>query len=703
MTLTATIPRYAPWSAKKQLTPAQYTSLTVAVSKVLNQKVAVVDTKFDIEWAKTFICSLVQDNAYHILQSLNSVATQEPNVSTYEKLIHQYTLKLAERLAKIRNGLDIASLVDLAVVYGSSHVVSVRNIFTDACNSTPSLLDHFKNQAIPAFNANLKKIQSVPLEMARKTTYILSQILLCGSPLVILFVSSTEFIQTLSKCYHVDMETPSNSQGGPTAEAQKDILHIKTSLLDSLHAIVKTLLNNADNDALFDMLFAFLELLSSSSDNTIKTPFVSQSLLADYQYAFGLSNMLTEKFASLDDARVDLLSATLADLSPVSAGSKDAKGLAPLLKDHVPRRKDMSVPAQSSDIKGKGKAVRQSNSHLDFRPFKEEDGSHLDLAVSQVLDIFPNYTPRHIRRCLEDRRFGGNAEMLISALLEGTLPPELERAEETPSEAIQPVDEFKYTRDRRNVFDDVPMDLSRLKIGKTNSHADSLLQDRSFIEQMKADIIRRAEEIANDGDEEYEISAETSRQPRVIFEDDLDEVNNKGVRVIGDGEDSDGGESDDNTALSTANIPSPETILELKYLEDPKYFDRDSKTRRSTARADLKARTGGWGDEQIEGWKIMLERNPNKDKILQKHEFAGNKPFDRQVMHEAGPSGGDQGRSGDARGRGKGRGGRGGGGGGTGDTSRDRAWKDKNKARNANHNRKRGHDKKLARGGAPVV
>lgn len=67
-------------------------------------------------------------------------------------------------------------------------------------------------------------------------------------------------------------------------------------------------------------------------------------------------------------------------------------------------------------------------------------------------------------------------------------------------------------------------------------------------------------------------------------------------------------------------------ILELAYIKDPKLFDRDANTRRSAARASLKAETGmrdfisihqyisslffaGWGDEQIEGWRIMLERN----------------------------------------------------------------------------------------------
>ena len=136
----------------------------------------------------------------------------------------------------------------------------------------------------------------------------------------------------------------------------------------------------------------------------------------------------------------------------------------------------------------------------------------------------------------------------------------------------------------------------------------------------------------------------------------------------------------------------------------------------------------GWTDEQIEGWKIMLERNvclpplfgshsclqlcaalqPHKDRILAKHEFTGNQPLPSSSSRES--HGGDQrgrgrGRGGRGRGgggRGSGRGGHGGGsGGGQGDAARDRAWKDKNKASRANHNRKRGHDKKMARVAGP--
>ena len=92
---------------------------------------------------------------------------------------------------------------------------------------------------------------------------------------------------------------------------------------------------------------------------------------------------------------------------------------------------------------------------------------------------------------------------------------------------------------------------------------------------------------------------------------------------------------------------------------------------------------------------------PNKDKILRKHEFAGNQPI---ATLPSSSSHRDDGRG---RGRGggrggRGRGGRGGGQGGDG-SARERAWKDKNKANRGNHNRKRGHDKKMARGGGPSL
>jgi len=235
------------------------------------------------------------------------------------------------------------------------------------------------------------------------------------------------------------------------------------------------------------------------------------------------------------------------------------------------------------------------------------------------------------------------------------------------------------------------------------------------MEEMKADILRRAEEVSDDEEEARGID---------LAYDDEDGIGDSGkLRISGDGEAIDEEEENDGEEASV-KPPSPEMILELAYIRDPKLFDRDAATRRSKARSDLKAQTG-WADEQIEGWRIMLERNvscfgvdvcfasclfdfqPRKDKILMKHEFAGNQNRILEAVGVGGSPSSGQGRGSGGgrggrggRGRGRGRGDSGGGGGDSGNSARERAWKDKNKASRANHDRKRGHDKKLARAGA---
>lgn len=83
-----------------------------------------------------------------------------------------------------------------------------------------------------------------------------------------------------------------------------------------------------------------------------------------------------------------------------------------------------------------------------------------------------------------------------------------------------------------------------------------------------------------------------------------------------------------------------------------------------------------------------------------KHEFTGNTILPPPETGSQGHGGGSSRGRGAPRGRGGG-GGRGGVSGG--DTARDHARKDKNKASAGNHNRKRGHDKKMARGGGIPV
>lgn len=110
---------------------------------------------------------------------------------------------------------------------------------------------------------------------------------------------------------------------------------------------------------------------------------------------------------------------------------------------------------------------------------------------------------------------------------------------------------------------------------------------------MKADILRRAEEVSDEEEDEEDLDylGNGGGKPKVIALAFDEEDSDAGrVKVAGDGEESDedgdGEEGEEGTPRQT-----PETILELAYIRDPKLFDRDAQTRRSKQRADLKAQT----------------------------------------------------------------------------------------------------------------
>ena len=118
---------------------------------------------------------------------------------------------------------------------------------------------------------------------------------------------------------------------------------------------------------------------------------------------------------------------------------------------------------------------------------------------------------------------------------------------------------------------------------------------------MKDDILRRAEAIEDDDEDEQSdvyiqgpISANASNKGKsknIEFPDDDDDDDTglvTNVRILGDGEESDV----DNDEEDEEQVKAPETMLELAYLRDPKVFDRDAVTRRSKARTDLKNQTG---------------------------------------------------------------------------------------------------------------
>jgi activating signal cointegrator complex subunit 2 len=162
-----------------------------------------------------------------------------------------------------------------------------------------------------------------------------------------------------------------------------------------------------------------------------------------------------------------------------------------------------------------------------------------------------------------------------------------------------------------------------------------------------------------------------------------------------------------------------EEALYRAYRLDRALFRRDAETRRGSARAALRLETD-MTDEAVEGWAVMLERDPRLAKRLDaKYSgWAGAQTELRSTAWRAGSGGeeeeesadgsGPSFRGGRGRGRGRGGGGRGGGRGGnvagpTGEkeTEAARRRKEANKGSRANHNRRDQRARKMARGGFP--
>lgn len=198
------------------------------------------------------------------------------------------------------------------------------------------------------------------------------------------------------------------------------------------------------------------------------------------------------------------------------------------------------------------------------------------------------------------------------------------------------------------------------------------------------------------------------------------------------------------TPSSSPYDPATVLALEKAYLSTPSVFARDSATRRGKARRELRDRTG-LGDEQVEGWKIMLERDvglllpfrsgrisyrscdgadlfgaccgtqPKRvQKLQDKHTDLGarsNKPQQGAAAPPGGTAGGGAGRGGrggarggrgGARGGGATGGGGGGGGGGSGQGGAPPQQQQKRSdgGRKEHDRAKRGRDRKMARMGA---
>jgi activating signal cointegrator complex subunit 2 len=253
---------------------------------------------------------------------------------------------------------------------------------------------------------------------------------------------------------------------------------------------------------------------------------------------------------------------------------------------------------------------------------------------------------------------------------------------------------------RRNVFDDdefdqLAVDTSRLHLGRRNlgMTADDILRDKSKAPN-KAAILSALAAFDSDDDER----------------DDTYDVEDVGGTV----DSATPGNNPEEANVDTIDVQ--DEALFRAYKMTPSVFDRDAVTRRGKPRMALKEETG-MADEAIEGWALMLSRDPRRMRRLEAKysSFSGaQKELALTAQRaDAGGSGTEDsdggargGRGGQGGRRGRGRGGRGRGrnvAGPTGDKETEvaRQRREANKGSRANHNRRDQRARKMARGGFP--
>ncbi|KAL2072344.1 hypothetical protein VTL71DRAFT_11687 [Oculimacula yallundae] len=350
--------------------------------------------------------------------------------------------------------------------------------------------------------------------------------------------------------------------------------------------------------------------------------------------------------------------------------------------------------------KGKGVAVDVSE--------HEQIHVHRMSLISQVQDLFPDLGSGFIVKLLDE--YGDNVEEVIGHLLEDSLPPHLadaDRSEELDSNHqhipdMAPSSTPPQLPTRRNVFDDdefdqLAVDTSRLHFGRRNPDktADDVLQDRSNAPS-KAAILSALAAFDSDDDER----------------DDTYDVEDVGGTV-------DSATPGNNPEETNSDVrDAHDEALFRAYKSSPETFGRDAATRRGKARQTLKDETG-MTDEAIEGWGLMLSRDPRQMRRLEAKftSFTGQQRDLGPTAWRASPAGSgtedsdnnanpnDRGRGGRLRGAPRGGRGRGRGNvaGPTGDkeTEAARNRKEANKGSRANHNRRDQRAKKMARGGFP--
>ena len=304
--------------------------------------------------------------------------------------------------------------------------------------------------------------------------------------------------------------------------------------------------------------------------------------------------------------------------------------------------------------------------------------------LSSLMELFPQFSKYQLSQTL--LAYDNNIEIVTNKIFED--PTIIEAFPKEPEEEeVEPVSGGNNTS-----FAD---ELSLLNRGPTskNKNLDKKIISEGVPDEVRNKTLTRALKLLYEADEDE----------RDDTYDEADVSRSDPSKRIGlqDEEENDDANDDTKEVRQGYNYNAIEAYLWNLLKEDPTLFER---SRRGTkVRKTMKERTS-WSDEKIEGWSRMLERSPTRARLLEKKfVFKGNSKTgktsyvhnrdsknDENVVKEEAkqnapgnikkhePQSAEQ-------------------------KKRQHAKNEKKKGAKANHNRKKGHDKKLARAGNNAV
>lgn len=477
-----------------------------------------------------------------------------------------------------------------------------------------------------------------------------------------------------------------------------------------------------NHSMLFDHLYGLRDSANAQGETS------SRALLADLVTETPLLAQMTRRISGSDAARARTLATSLAGFRRPEAARSARQGYA---------------------AKGKAKAGVATEAGRGARAVPEAHVHRMSL-VTQVQDLFPDLGSAFVAALLDE--YADSVEQVTAHLLDDSLPASLRAADHAavlPPTTASPTADLAPGLLPSSTPPRMPSPLPLPLPHRHNIHANDAF-DRLAVPASSLHYGRRALPASSAGANANalfdappggRVNKAAIMSALAAFDADDDERDDTyDAADVGGTVDTTSGE-----AVATAAQQDSDAALFAAWTAAPAVFERDAATRRGEARAALRRETG-LTHEAVEGWALMVRRDPRRLKRLEARFGGGAAAFDgtqRAVdgggggkWREGGGGGGGsatedseasgaeggfplprRGGFGAARARGSGRtgargagsGSAGGAGSGVNRESGDRGTqiarqrKEASKGSGANHNRRDQRARKMARGGFGVA